>query len=83
MQIAFRALQASDARALDDAQRIMAQEDFAFAFDYVPGQDFGAYLAQLEEGRLGRNLPPDEYALPTNPATPRPTLPCQCAATGS
>ena len=36
----------------------MAREDFTFAFDYEPGQDFDAYLAQLEENRLGRNLLP-------------------------
>ena len=55
-QLVFRRLQLGDERELDNAQRIMAQEHFAFAFDYAPGQDFAAYLATLDDHRLGRNL---------------------------
>src|ERR1700759_3240100 len=55
-ELSFRPLQLGDAAELDAAQRIMAQEDFAFAFDYVPGQDFPTYLTWLEDHRLGRNL---------------------------
>jgi predicted acetyltransferase len=36
----------------------MAREDYAFAFDYEPGQDFNAYLECLEDKRCGRNLRP-------------------------
>jgi predicted acetyltransferase len=36
----------------------MAREDYAFAFDYEPGQDFSAYLELLEDRRCGRNLRP-------------------------
>jgi predicted acetyltransferase len=54
----FRPLALMDEDAVIDAQRIMAQEDFVFAFDYQPGQDFRVYLAQLEDQRHGRNLRP-------------------------
>ncbi len=40
----------------------MAREDYAFAFNYEPGQDFGAYLAYLEDKRCGRNLQPGSVA---------------------
>jgi len=36
----------------------MAREDYAFAFDYEPGQGFDAYLESLEDKRCGRNLRP-------------------------
>jgi predicted acetyltransferase len=36
----------------------MAREDYAFAFNYEPGQDFNAYLGLLEDRRNGRNLGP-------------------------
>jgi predicted acetyltransferase len=58
----FRELQQGDGLALDDAQRIMALEDFVFAFDYVPGQDLAAYLKQLEDNRAARNLAPGKVA---------------------
>jgi predicted acetyltransferase len=62
MRVSFRPLQPGDAQGLDDAQRIMACEDYAFAFDYEPGQDFNAYLELLEDRRSGRNLRPGSVA---------------------
>jgi predicted acetyltransferase len=59
MRVLFRSLRPGDAEGLDDAQRIMAREDYAFAFDYEPGQDFNAYLQLLEDKRCGRNLRPE------------------------
>lgn len=55
--LVFRPLRLGDAEALDRAQIIMAREDYAFAFDYTPGQDFESYLDLLEDRRLGRRLP--------------------------
>ncbi len=54
-QLIFRPLLPSDASQLDDTGGIMAAEDFSFAFDYAPGEDFEAYLELLEDRRLGRN----------------------------
>ena len=59
MRIVFRRLLPGDAEGLEAAQRIMAREDYAFAFDYEPGQDFNAYLQLLEDKRCGRNLRPE------------------------
>jgi predicted acetyltransferase len=56
MHIIFRPLQPGDEAGLDHAQREMAREDYAFAFDYEPGQDFALYLQVLEDKRCGRNL---------------------------
>jgi len=61
-QIRFRPLQLGDAEGLDFAQRIMAREQYAFAFHYQPGQDFVAYLQLLEDWRLGRNPRPGSVA---------------------
>jgi predicted acetyltransferase len=58
MRIVFRTLQPGDAEGLEAAQRIMAREDYAFAFDYELGQDFNAYLTLLEDRRSGRDLRP-------------------------
>ena len=58
MHVSFRPLQPGDAAGLDRAQSIMAHEDYAFAFDYRPGQDFNAYLELLEDWRHGRNARP-------------------------
>ena len=65
MQIAFRQLQLEDGPALDDAQRIMALEQFVFAFDYGPGRDLAAYLKQLEDTG---STPTRRYWFPTPPS---------------
>lgn len=55
-EIVFRPLQPGDADELDRAQRIMAAEDYAFAFNYTPGQDFASYLELLEAKQRGQRL---------------------------
>jgi predicted acetyltransferase len=58
MSLSFRPLQLGDAEMLDAAQLIMGRENYAFAFDYEPRQNFAAYLDLLEDRRHGQNLRP-------------------------
>lgn len=58
LQVTFRAPEAADESAIAEAQRTMAREDFAFAFDYDPAQAFSGWLERTEARRLGRNPTP-------------------------
>lgn len=40
----------------------MAVENFVFALDYEPGQDFSEWLEHIEAQRLGRSLAPGRVA---------------------
>lgn len=62
LEAAFRAPEPGDEAAVAEAQRIMAVEDYAFAFDYAPGQDFSEWLERVEAERLGRSLAPGRVA---------------------
>jgi predicted acetyltransferase len=54
----FRPVRPGDAAGLDDAQRIMSVEGYAFAADYEIGQSVESYLELLEDKRVGRRLRP-------------------------
>jgi predicted acetyltransferase len=57
LEVSFRAPRLSDEAAIAEAQRIMEPEGFDFALDYTVGGDFAAWVAHIEDKRLGRNLP--------------------------
>jgi predicted acetyltransferase len=49
----------SDEEQARQAQEELALENFEFLFDLQPGTDWALYLARLEQGRLGIELPVD------------------------
>ena len=58
LEVSFRLPEPGDAAAIADAQRIMALENFVFAFGYDPARDFSEWLARTEASRLGKALAP-------------------------
>ena len=56
LSVSFRAPEVSDEVKLGYAQRVMAREDFTFAFDFPPNDSFPNWLAKLNDRRLGIGL---------------------------
>jgi len=54
----MRPPRAADEAAFTAGHRAMAGEGFTFGLGYQPGQPWEDYLAELEDHRHGRNLPP-------------------------
>ncbi len=53
MDVVYRAPELSDETAFEEAQQVMALEDFVFAFNYKPGQSFAGWLERTEAQRRG------------------------------
>ena len=62
LEVTFRAPEPSDEADVLEAQRIMAREDFTFAFNYSPGDDFSKWTELMAARRLGKNLRPGGVA---------------------
>lgn len=58
LEVSFRAPAPGDETDLAEAQRIMAGENFIFAFGYVPGDDFSKWLELTASRRSGKNVAP-------------------------
>jgi predicted acetyltransferase len=62
LEVSFRAPEPADAADIAEAQRIMAKENFTFAFGYAPGDDFSKWVALMAAHRLGQNVSPGRVA---------------------
>jgi predicted acetyltransferase len=62
LEVTFRAPEPGDEPEVAEAQRIMAREDFTFAFEYSPGDDFAKWTALMAARRLGKSLPSGRVA---------------------
>jgi predicted acetyltransferase len=58
LDVTFRAPNPDDEADVAEAQRIMAKEDFTFAFGYTPGEDFCNWVEIVAARRLGMNVAP-------------------------
>lgn len=58
LEVSFKAPDADDELEIAEAQRIMAAEDFTFAFGYAPGDDFSKWLELMASRRSGKNVAP-------------------------
>jgi predicted acetyltransferase len=58
LDVTFREPNPDDEADVAEAQRIMAKEDFTFAFGYTPGDDFRNWVEIVAARRLGMNIAP-------------------------
>jgi predicted acetyltransferase len=58
LNVTFREPHPDDEEDFAEAQRIMAQEGFIFAFGYTPGEDFCKWIEVMAARRLGKNVAP-------------------------
>jgi predicted acetyltransferase len=56
--VTFRQPNPDDEADVAEAQRIMAREDFTFAFGYTPGDDFCKWVEMVAARRFGKNVAP-------------------------
>lgn len=67
----LRPLRLEDERAVHTAQRVMAADDFEFAFDLAIDTDWPSYVAEHARLRSGLDLPPDRVPVSFLVATSR------------
>jgi predicted acetyltransferase len=58
LEVTFRAPEPSDEAEVAEAQRVLANEGFVFAFNYAPGGDFSKWVNLIAARRLGESPAP-------------------------
>jgi predicted acetyltransferase len=58
LEVSFRPPEPGDEADVAEAQRIMASENFTFAFDFASGDGFAKWLDLISAHRSGQNVPP-------------------------
>jgi predicted acetyltransferase len=58
LEVTFRPPEPRDEADVAEAQRIMASENFIFAFDYASGDGFAKWLELIAAHRTGKSVPP-------------------------
>jgi predicted acetyltransferase len=58
LEVTFREPSPRDEAEVAEAQRIMARENFTFAFGYTPGEDFSRWVEVVAARRSGKDVAP-------------------------
>jgi predicted acetyltransferase len=58
LEVTFRQPELHDEAEVAEAQRIMAMENYTFAFGYAPGDDFSSWLELMQARRAGKSVAP-------------------------